>query len=248
MVLHVATRILCSENVQGLFVYAEELLKHFVTTFTILYGMQNVSHNVHGLLHIVEDAKKFGTLDSFSAFRFENFLQTVKRIVRKHEKPLQQIARRYFENCKCVTKVAGGRRRQTLLVPGIKSENHDGPLIENCAGCQYTIVTSDNFLLRANTLADSCCGLDDGSIIIAHNFIRCYRSNKMIVIGKEFCTKRNLYNVPCPSSLMGEFLVDDLSEFKVWDLKKIVKKYVKLPHGTKFFVLPLLHSDHLERQ
>jgi len=37
-------------------------------------------HDVHGLIHIVEDAKKFGILDYFSAFKYENYLQTFKKL------------------------------------------------------------------------------------------------------------------------------------------------------------------------
>jgi len=58
--------------------YAEKLLQHYVTTFKLLYGEHHISHNVHGLLHIVDDVKHFGPLDMFSSFRFENFMQKFK--------------------------------------------------------------------------------------------------------------------------------------------------------------------------
>ena len=36
-------------------------------------------YNVHGLIHIAEDVKRFGPLDSYSAFPFENYLGHLKQ-------------------------------------------------------------------------------------------------------------------------------------------------------------------------
>lgn len=77
--------------------YAEALLKHFVLLFEILYGKKFVSHNVHNLLHLCSDVKIFGSLDKFSAFRFENYMMSIKRLLRKNEKSLQQLIKRYKE-------------------------------------------------------------------------------------------------------------------------------------------------------
>ncbi|KAE9522831.1 hypothetical protein AGLY_016793 [Aphis glycines] len=77
--------------------YARKLVSHFVTSFKSLYGSHNVSYNVHGLLHLVNDVEEFGPVDNFSAYRFENYLGKLKKKIRKDDKPLQQIARRYTE-------------------------------------------------------------------------------------------------------------------------------------------------------
>lgn len=87
--LHVAIRILCSNKLQNLFNYYQELLEHFVKTFALIYGTHNVSYNVHGLIHFIKDVKKFGPLDHFSAFKYENYLQTLKKLLKKYDKSLQ---------------------------------------------------------------------------------------------------------------------------------------------------------------
>ncbi|XP_031348731.1 uncharacterized protein LOC116174854 isoform X1 [Photinus pyralis] len=72
LTLHTAIRILCNPNISednNYIVYAENLLIHFVQSFGIIYGNDKISHNVHNLIHIADDAKKFGSLDNFSAFR-----------------------------------------------------------------------------------------------------------------------------------------------------------------------------------
>lgn len=100
LTLHVAVSILISpmlttnkNNVD----YAEKLLQHFVESFEKIYGKEYMSHNVHNLLHLSNEVRKFGPLDSFSSFRFENFLQNLKSFLHKAEKPLQQVIRRYTE-------------------------------------------------------------------------------------------------------------------------------------------------------
>ncbi|KYN07563.1 hypothetical protein ALC62_01469 [Cyphomyrmex costatus] len=94
LTLHVAISILlnkafCKEI--DYLDYAEELLKHFVKTFTKLYGKAYVSHNIHNLLHLVADVRKFGILENFSCFRFENYMGTIKKLLRKGDKPLQKF-------------------------------------------------------------------------------------------------------------------------------------------------------------
>ena len=98
MCLSVAIRLLAEpgqspENIT----YAESLLDFFVHTFKQLYGRENVSYNVHGLIHLANDVRKHGHLDQFSAFKFENHLSGLKRLIRSNRNALQQIHRRLVE-------------------------------------------------------------------------------------------------------------------------------------------------------
>lgn len=122
LTLHVALRIISSKYLIDVYAdYAHELLEHFVDTFKVLYGKQYVSHNIHGLLHMVNDVKLMGPVDSYSAFQFENCLRILKMQLRKSDRPIQQIHRRYSE--KSIVKQST-RKEQDLF-----SENHDdGPI------------------------------------------------------------------------------------------------------------------------
>lgn len=96
---HCAIRILCTpgECVQKN-ALANELLTDFVKEFGVLYGYHNLSHNVHSLLHLSEDVIYFNCpLDGFSAFKFENFLQYLKKLARNNYRVLEQIHNRFFE-------------------------------------------------------------------------------------------------------------------------------------------------------
>jgi len=98
LTLHVAIRILMSTDLYNTYSeFANCLLLYFIDQFKVIYSYEYISHNVHGLAHIVEDCKIYGTLDLFSAFPFENCLQALKKLVRKPDQPLAQIARRLHE-------------------------------------------------------------------------------------------------------------------------------------------------------
>ncbi|KAJ8968786.1 hypothetical protein NQ314_002093 [Rhamnusium bicolor] len=97
ILLSVATSILLNNNLAldiSWLDYAENLLTLFVSNSKNIYGCGFISHNIHNLLHLVECVKKFGDLDNFSAFPFENFMQQILRKIRKSDKPLQQVIRR----------------------------------------------------------------------------------------------------------------------------------------------------------
>src|SRR5207249_6022175 len=77
--------------------YAGELLLLFVRHATKLYGQEFLVYNVHNLVHLHEDSRLLGNLDSYSAFKFENCLNIIKRFLRSPHKPLQQLVRRVGE-------------------------------------------------------------------------------------------------------------------------------------------------------
>lgn len=99
--LHVALTILSSQVLLNDYIdYAESLLNHFVHTFMVIYGKCHISHNIHGLLHLANDACEFGVVDDFSAFIYENYLQLLKNSTRRSNISLRQIHDRNSESLK----------------------------------------------------------------------------------------------------------------------------------------------------
>lgn len=107
--LNVALTILLSPNLGHLANFGNELLKYFVESFSRIYGRHLVSHNIHGLLHLIENYYHFGPLNNCNAFCFENFLQVVKKKIRKPEKPLEQIIKRYSDKRGIIIKASQQR-------------------------------------------------------------------------------------------------------------------------------------------
>lgn len=77
--------------------YAKTLLVHFVINSEKLYGQEFCIYNTHCLIHLPQDARDFGSLNTVNCFPFENYLQKFKRLLRKSNAPLQQVVKRLFE-------------------------------------------------------------------------------------------------------------------------------------------------------
>lgn len=86
MALNISMTILLSPDHEILIDYVQQLLDYFVKQFEILYGVQFLSHNVHGLIHLCDVYKQFGPLDNCCAFKFENYMKELKSLIRKNEK------------------------------------------------------------------------------------------------------------------------------------------------------------------
>ena len=78
--------------------YADRLVKCFLAQAKQLYGPQILVSNFHYLLHLAEDAVRFGPLMDISAFNFESFNCKYARTIRSRKFPLTEFANRYYEN------------------------------------------------------------------------------------------------------------------------------------------------------
>lgn len=243
MTLSVAIRIVCSEKLlQSCLDYAEELLGHFVISFSILYGDYQVSHNVHGLIHLCGDVINFGALDNFSAFRFENYMQTLKKLIRKSDKPLQQLCRRYVE----IETNSSRSHFSSLSVahPNVSSPNYDGPLLSNCSSPQYKKLSLSLFTIDVSVISDNCCQLVDGSVVLVSNIATYSSTGETMIIGQEFQIKEDYFLNPCNSSHLNIYRTSKLSKLKCWPIKKIICKNVIVPlNNDNFVVFPLIHCE-----
>lgn len=56
-----------------------------------------MGYNVHNLIHLAGDVKAHGSLDEFSAFKYENLMYKIKRKLKQSSLPLQQLHNRLVE-------------------------------------------------------------------------------------------------------------------------------------------------------
>lgn len=147
MSLHVAISILLQNSSENLVKYSQSLLEHFVSTYGVLYGEDQISHNVHNLLHISDDYVRYGPLDNCSAFAFESFMQKVLRMVRSPWRPLEQIARRYSETTEHGT--YSSENVGASDIPVCKMQHTNGPLLDDfrCT-TQYKKVAFNDMILK----------------------------------------------------------------------------------------------------
>lgn len=252
LTLHFAISILVSKKLCSYechLVYSQKLLQHFVSTFKVIYGEHHVSHNIHGLLHIVDDVRNFGCLDTFSTFAFENYMQKLKSLLKKYDKPLQQIGRRLQEiETNCGTDLHNNLNEKQSYMLNVHT---NGPLLEGCVDPQYSIFKLNGMKLVIQNKANNCCGLNSGEIILMENICYNTKYKDYVVIGKKFLEKRALYTLPCSSIHIGIYEVSKLSHrTNMWLLKYVNLKYFCIPmlsNYNSFAVFPLLHVDQDER-
>ncbi|XP_072159458.1 uncharacterized protein [Bemisia tabaci] len=185
--------------------YAKSLLVHFVQSVRSLYGEAYVSHNCHSLIHLPEDVEFFResidnfTLNSLSAFPFENFMSFFKRFTRGRSKALQQIVRRLRE---LFGSVFWRQKYSSKPKEGIKllKEHKQGPKPLFCNGRQYKVAEFPSFTLSSENLADCTCGTDKGTVILVQNFIYDEELDTKFVVGRRYLQKYNLFAEPVAES------------------------------------------------
>ena len=101
--LHVAITLLLKKNVEkSQFSFANDLLQWFVRNAVHVYGPTFTVYNVHSLCHLGDDVLNFGAdLNEISAFKFENFMQKIKKSVRSSKNPVAQVVKRTEEVKSC---------------------------------------------------------------------------------------------------------------------------------------------------
>lgn len=237
LTLHVAIIILTCPKYSHLINYASTLLLYFVNTFKILYGAENISHNVHNLLHLVEDVKIHGPLDNFSAFPFENYLQTILKSIRKGEKPLAQIIKRKSEQNFHATKIVNITSKK---YPIYEKEHFNGPIINLNICKQFKRIILQDYMLCIDH-PNNCCTLINGDIILIKNIV--YYNNEFKFIGRKFLIVENFYTCPCESKEIGIFVVDNVGPLEIFDVADISFKCVILNWEEKHVVFPLIHAN-----
>lgn len=236
--LHVATRILTgpvTARDEDYLNYAEYLLNRFVQKFQKIYGLQYMTHNVHSLTHIVDDVRKFGPMDEYSAYRFENKIGKTKKLVRQGDKVLQQLSRRTVENRLREKNFPANNLQENLQYEGNTVVNgqiipkfleyKDGPLHLNCNG------EKNNYVMLQNGTVCECIYFYSVSNVT--NFACRY----LRIIG-------NFYP---PSYIESRFL--DIHRVKGEDQTEyhhsvvdILCKMCRLPDQKNFVVMPLNHT------
>ncbi|KAB0803680.1 hypothetical protein PPYR_00650 [Photinus pyralis] len=97
LMLFVAITICSSSRYSKYLKVAESLLEKYIDKYIDIYGLDSITSNVHSLCHLVDDVERFGELETFSAYQYENKLYKIKRLLRTGNNPLAQAAKRIQE-------------------------------------------------------------------------------------------------------------------------------------------------------
>lgn len=125
--------------------YAPYVLVGFVNHFCQIYGEDSAVYNVHGLIHLSEESKTYGSIDNISSFPFENFLYILKRLVRKPSFLLLQVIYRLSEQTNI--------QKEKSVYPIFRKEHRIGPVpneLIHVAGTQCQVVKTKDYVLKLN--------------------------------------------------------------------------------------------------
>lgn len=227
LLLHCALRILSDIRKREYFDDADVLLKKFVQTAEgrDLYGPTFSVYNVHHTTHLADECKRCdAAIHDFSAFKYENFLGSLKPLLKAPGRTLPQLIARIIE-----------RARNLKMKPnpqvGFKQElsgSHGlGPLC-GLKGQQFRKLVMNGVQFKASSLNDSCCVLKDGDIVVIENVVQ-KSSSEVYIVGKKYHKKTNMYTYPLDSSLLGIFKVSRPMPSSFWNIQQIDQKMMRLP-------------------
>jgi len=246
--LNVAMTIFLSPNYNHLATYAKSLMFDFVKNFGLLYGDHFISDNIHGLINLYDDYQNYGMLDNISCFKFENYMSHLKKMVRKSDKPLQQVVRRYEERSKYILPTDSSTHLKETVQ--FKQLHNKGPLITHTSSPQYKIVVLDKIKINVDSNADSFVGVKLNGII---NIVRvvnvCYSQElkKNVLLGKKIERMDNFFTKPIKSEKLGIFKVNHFSkQLSVWNIDDVITKYMILKaHDLNCMIAyPIIHFNN----
>lgn len=227
--LSVAIRILAKPNESDQRIsYAEELLIYFVEGFKQIFGRVNCSYNVHGLIHLANDVRKLGCLDVFSAFKFENYLGQLKRLIRSSKQPLQQIHRRIIElqNCEDTSRILPNKT--TLSTPcTLQYLGNSHVIYQKIVFKNFTFLPSDLVVLLSGEIFKVRGGCAQDTLGIFGCLM-------------EKCD--TYFETPCKSEFVGITVVKRIEgEFKKIELTSVLTKCLSFViSDEEIVVFPLL--------
>ena len=212
LLLMYAMRIFCDPEMSQNEVnvdYGQKLCVLFVKQYSKIYKA-NLTYNIHSLIHLADDVKYYGALDSISAFPFESMLGKIKRTVRSSNMPLKQLVNRFKEGS-----------FNTCLI----NSNSIIPKGRIAIGSHY---------INPAKKKDSCVILRDGNVgYVSH-------VDGKIIKFKKFKYKYPAFTYPTKSYLLDMCCVTDLHQEISINIDDIKKKCFICLFNKKYIIIPLL--------
>jgi len=161
-------------------------------------------------------------------------------MIRKYDKPLQQLARRLEESDMILKEKLFNTNNYHFFC----NQHLDGPVIDNSNNIQYRKFIFKEFTLICDGKNNNV-GLKGKEIVCIENIVY-YNDTKIFIIGKRFEQRRDLYTLPCKSSILCIYEVSQLSDvYEMWSISDIVLKYFifNVNNSDWKAAIPILHTE-----
>ena len=123
-------------------------MKYFVQFYELLYEEDKASHNIHGLVHIAEDVKKYEPVDAFMRLDLKTTCIKCQKNFHKSDKTLQHLDKLYEKS-----QIFLKQKIQNKLFKGTNSisKNHsEGPLLDDENVLQFKAYKSNDSVINFN--------------------------------------------------------------------------------------------------
>lgn len=206
---------------------AQLMFEKYIEEYKNIYGTEYVTSNVHNLEHIVNDVVRFGSLQTISAYPFENCLYQIKNMIRHGNNSLQQVANRMYE--------------QNNPPKQCKEPEKHFPSVKITRGkvqCQI----NESFILN-DGFRNSWFLTKEKDIV---RMITAKSNSKgcISIHGRPVKFKQNFFEIPVYSSLLHIYMGDisNLHDLKVFEVDNIFCKLVAIPYREQVVFIPLQHT------
>jgi len=138
-------------------------------------------------------------------------MKTLKKMIRKHEKPLEQVIKRYHEFQMFGEYELNTRSSINLKYLKIYS---GGSLPENCMKPEFKIAIKNNIKINIKPFSDAYIGNTFGGKLNIFKIVNIYvhkSSKKKVFVAQSFNTIHPFYEKPINSIKIGIAIVNELS-------------------------------------
>ena len=230
--LHAAIYMLCDpDHYRNHLPKAHAFIMLFVNLCKDMYGSKFISFNVHNLIHLSGDCERFGNLETFSAFKFENKMRHIRKLLRSTNLPLEQLVNRLEEKGRCQTQSTYFEKKYS-----VRMEHCDGPLYDVNFQKQYKIILVDNIRFSVNE--------KDGYFFSSGRFYKIVNilqnNDDIFFLCQKFKNMSRFYNFPCDSSLPGIYCISNLScKLYLKAMNQVYRKCIVFPYKNIHVAFPL---------
>lgn len=230
--LSIAMRILTDSELCVTFNdYANSLLLWFVSNYKNIYGDKYLSYNVHNLIHLANDALTFGSLDNISCFKYENYMQKIKKKLHQCGKPLEELSNRIFEE---------------LYLPIQPINIVQYPFVVYKKNNKISYLQFETFKIATNK-SDNCALLDSMSVVFILDIF--HENNALLIRAQRFLRPKSLFTTPFISEKLGIYVISNTSASDIITIPvtQIKKKCLKIKYYSEidsYVTIPLQHMNN----
>lgn len=233
LTLFCAVRICSADTYKSFLPVAKDLFTDFIEDYKKLYGIEYLTSNVHNLCHVVDEVERFGPLSTLTAYPFENYLHSIKKMLHAGPLPLNQVANRLSEliNSETSNIIKHAYEKTTRTVQSVaRSESK-------------VTITLNDFILSTN-FEDKWILTKDLSVVCFENAVE--DSLDWKIKGRAVLNKFDFFDKPFKSSFIHIYSASgekqNFSKDKVFDIDCIMCKLVAIRRKKEIVFVPLIHT------